>query len=99
MSIQLHLSDATYLRLKANKEENLTKYARSIYQHVKKAEKNRKSKWWESWRTSRKSKNRNREWKTRPISACECLILVFKMFQYSLYLYLAWKKIFILNSC
>jgi len=57
--------------------------------------KKNKSKWWESWRTSRKSKIQNREWKTRPISACECLILIFKVFQYSAYLYLARNKIFI----
>jgi len=29
--------------------------------------------------TSRKSKIRNRKWKTRAISVCECLIVIFTM--------------------
>ena len=35
---------------------------------------NSKSKWWQTRRTSRKSKTHYREWKTEPISACQCLI-------------------------
>jgi len=46
----------------------------------KEGRKNMKSKWWERWRTSRKSKTHNREWQTIPISVYECLILMFKMF-------------------
>jgi len=29
--------------------------------------------------TSSKSKTHNRHWKTRPISVCECLIVIFKV--------------------
>jgi len=36
---RLKLSGATYCSLKANREENLTKYAGSIYAYVQKAEK------------------------------------------------------------
>jgi len=34
----------------------------------------------------RKSKAHNQQWKTRPISVCECLIVMFKMLYYFLYL-------------
>jgi len=37
--------------------------------------------------TSRKSKTHtNRYWKSRPLSICMCLIVMFKMLIYSLYL-------------
>jgi len=36
--------------------------------------------------TSRKSKTHNRQWKTRPISVCECLIVMIKILYYFLYL-------------
>jgi len=47
--------------MKANREKNLMKCAGSIDTHVKKAEENRKSKWWEMWRTSRNIKAHNWE--------------------------------------
>jgi len=38
MGKRLKPSGAAYRRLKANKEENLTRYAESVYAYVKKAE-------------------------------------------------------------
>jgi len=43
MRKQLQVSDAAYRGLKTNREENLTKYARSMDAYVKKAEKLGKS--------------------------------------------------------
>jgi len=37
--------------------------------------------------TSRKSETDTQQWKTRPISICECLIVVFKTLYYSIYLW------------
>jgi len=33
-----------------------------------------------------KKEDQERKWKTRPISVCECLIVMFKMLYYSLYI-------------
>ena len=57
--------------MKVNKEENLTKYARSIYAYAKKAEKNSKSDDEESGEQAEKAK---------PISVGKCSILMFKVF-------------------
>jgi len=38
----------------------------------------------EGWLTSRESKIHHREVKTRPLSVCEYLIVMFKMLHYSL---------------
>jgi len=91
-------SGAAYWRLKANREENLTKYAGSIYANVKKPEKI--GKWWKKWRQAEKARFvSNRPWKTILLSNCECLILMSNMF-HSLYLYLheTWSS-FISSSC
>jgi len=41
--------------------------------------------------TSRKGKTHIRQWKTRPISVCKCLIVIFKMIYQSLYLQISTK--------
>jgi len=46
--------------------------------HMYRKLKNKKSKWWERWQTSRKFKTHNWEWKTRP-SVFEFLVLIFKV--------------------
>ena len=65
-------------RLKYYGKENLTKHVGSAYAYVKNA-KNRKI-MIRKVATSRKNKTYDRQWKTRPISVCECLIVNFKMF-------------------
>jgi len=71
MRKQLKLSGAAYRRLKANRKK-INKICQ-VHRCICKGRKNRKSKWWQRWRRSGKSKTHNREYKTRPISVCECL--------------------------
>jgi len=61
-----------YRRLKTNKEENLTKHVGFVYANVKKAEQIGKV-MMRKVATSIKSKTRTWQWKTKPISVCECL--------------------------
>jgi len=69
MSKRLKLSGTVYRRLKGKREEILTK---NYWVHWCTCNEGRKKeeKWWESWRTSSKSKTHNRVWNTRPISVC-----------------------------
>jgi len=63
--------------LKTDREESLTKHVGFVYAYAKKA-KNRKL--MKKVATSRKSKNHNRQSKTRHISVCYRLIAILKSF-------------------
>jgi len=66
-----------YRRFKTNREENLTNLVGFVYA----CEKNAKIEKLMMGKvaTSRKSKTHNRQFKTRPISVCECFIVMLKM--------------------
>jgi len=62
MSKQLKLSGLAYRRLGANRRQNLNEI-RLVQKFIsKEGRRNRNTKWWERWRTSRNIKTHNREW-------------------------------------
>ena len=69
-------------RLKTNREEYFTKRVRFVYEYI--AEYIQKAKKIEKVvmrkvATSKKSITHNRQWKTKHISVCESLIVIFKV--------------------
>jgi len=80
MSKRLRPSGAVHWRLKANKEENLTKYVVSIYEYGKEVEQNRKSYGDKGDKQKKQDLSMTKKLKKRPLPICDSLIVIFKMF-------------------